>query len=92
MEDPMDSFKAYNYDVEKFTIPSHNSTMGLLERIRKYKKSLVSGNPETLLILWYNGHGNIEGDRNDLVLCGVRDFGFLWKALLAIAATEQNVG
>ncbi|KAF4430709.1 hypothetical protein CGCF413_v003699 [Colletotrichum fructicola] len=70
MEDPMDSFKAYNYDVEKFTIPSHNSTMGLLERIRKYRKSLVSGNPETLLILWYNGHGNIEGDRNDLVLCG----------------------
>lgn len=70
MEDPMDSFKAYNYDVEKFTIPSHNSTMGLLGRIRKYRKSLVSGNPETLLILWYNGHGNIEGDRNDLVLCG----------------------
>ncbi|KAF4833922.1 hypothetical protein CGCTS75_v003758 [Colletotrichum tropicale] len=70
MEDPMASFKAYNYDVEKFTIPSHNSTIGLLERIRKYKKLLVSGNPETLLILWYNGHGNIEGDRNDLVLCG----------------------
>ncbi|KAF3811935.1 hypothetical protein GCG54_00003684 [Colletotrichum gloeosporioides] len=70
MEDPMKSFTAYNYDVEQFTIPSHNPTTRLLGKIRECKSLLKAGNTETLLILWYNGHGNVEGDRNDLVLCG----------------------
>ncbi|KAL3295211.1 homeobox domain containing protein [Colletotrichum asianum] len=70
MEDPMNSFTAYNYEVEQFTIPSHNPTIRLLEKIRECKTLLKAGNTETLLILWYNGHGNVEGVRNDLVLYG----------------------
>ncbi|KAK2758166.1 hypothetical protein CKAH01_16880 [Colletotrichum kahawae] len=70
MKDPMRSFKDYQYEVEKFTIPSTLPTERLREKFQQYRKSLEHENSETLLIFWYNGHGNIVGYQNDLVLCG----------------------
>ncbi|KAJ0377251.1 hypothetical protein COL26b_004440 [Colletotrichum chrysophilum] len=47
MEDPMESFRAYNYEVEQFTIPSHNRATRLLGKIRECKTSLKAGNKQT---------------------------------------------
>ncbi|KAJ0329731.1 hypothetical protein COL922a_012692 [Colletotrichum nupharicola] len=70
MEDPMESFEDYWYEVEKFIISSTLPTRRLQEKFRQFRKSLENGNSETLLILWYNGHGDIVGNERDLVLCG----------------------
>ncbi|KAF5510640.1 hypothetical protein CGCS363_v003585 [Colletotrichum siamense] len=82
MEDPMESFEDYRYEVEKFTIPSTLPARRLQEKFRQCRKSLEYENSETLLIFWYNGHGDIVGDGRDLVLCGELTM-IYWKDIVA---------
>lgn len=66
-----EAFESYNYEVEEFQMPKSKPLQSLRSKIRASAADIkTTPNLNTLLIIWYYGHGGLSANRgNDLSLC-----------------------
>ncbi|KAH0425369.1 hypothetical protein CcaCcLH18_11025 [Colletotrichum camelliae] len=72
-----EAFESYNYEVEEFQIPKSKPLQSLGSKIRASAADIkTTPNLNTLLIIWYYGHGGLSANRgNDLFLCSHEEGG-----------------
>ncbi|KAK2769540.1 peptidase s8 [Colletotrichum kahawae] len=72
-----EAFESYNYEVEEFQMPKSKPLQSLRSKIRASAADIkTTPNLNTLLIIWYYGHGGLSANRgNDLSLCSHRKGG-----------------